>query len=143
MGANWYTPGVWYGICFPVKLIGKVRRAIADKKIELTDGVKLYLMEKATHDRTYDEECSEQLTRCVGFLGSVLKEKASVADLNKVDKSFKNFMTKNKKGLNVCKKRKPEILAGDPADLDYILDECPWMVGDDGEDDDGSAGGGE
>ena len=133
MGASWFEPSVWYGICFPVKLIGGIRRAIGEKSLKLTDGVELILIEKSTHDRTCGEESSEALDRCVGLLGFYVEEEASLEDLNRMDASLRNFMTTNQDSLAICEKRTPAILAGSDADLDHFLEECPSELGDDGE----------
>ncbi len=118
MGADWYSPCLFFGVCFPLRHAKAFHSEIQELITHTTFQVCLY--EEAKHSRCEGEEISDLLERCEGFFG-LTAFTFNLQSLLPIEAQFLAFMETHKELLLRYEVQgTPRLSAGFDHDIDYL-----------------------
>jgi hypothetical protein len=118
MGADWYSPCLFFGVRFPLHHVKAFHSEIQELIAHTSFQVCLY--EEAKHSRCEGEEISDLLERCEGFFG-LTSFTFNLQTLLPIEAQFLAFMETHKELLSKYEVQgTPRLSAGFDHDIEYL-----------------------
>jgi hypothetical protein len=118
MGADWYSPIVFFGIAFPLDKVKAFLEELGRRGLATPFQTTLHEAEK--HSRCEGEDVSDLLSRCSGFFGYV-DVKATPRELVEHEARLVAFLEEHASWLEPFDiKGAPALMAGFEVDLEYL-----------------------
>lgn len=118
MGADWYSPCLFFGVHFPLHHVKAFHSEIQELITHTSFQVFLYESEK--HSRCEGEAISDLLERCEGFFG-ITAFASNIQTLQLIEKQLVAFMDTHKELLSKYEVQgEPSLSAGFDHDIEYL-----------------------